>query len=253
MLKLCLFGATCVVGLATPGLASAQVVWEGTAGVDYSSGKYGGTEDTRVLYAPIGLRAQTDRWRFEFAVPYLNIRGPEGAVGGGVVVPGSGVVSSRSGLGDVTLSAAYQVMPSGGQGLSLEVGGALKFPTADVNLGTGETDYSLLVSAQLPMGDRFRLTGSLGYSWLGDPQLYELEDGVTASLGATYDVSSRASLGLIGSYRAEYFAGLGEQTQLNPFVSFRSASGWSFTGYGTIGVSDAAPDYGAGVQLGRAF
>lgn len=253
MSKLYLFGAACVAALAVPGLASAQVVWEGTAGVDYSSGKYGGSQDTRVLYAPLGLRAQTDRWRVEFAVPYVNIRGPEGSVGGGVVVPGAGAVSSRSGLGDVTLSAAYQLMPAGGPGPSLEVGGTVKFPTADEDLGTGETDYSLLLSAQLPMGDQFRFTGSVGYSWLGDPELYELEDGVTASLGAIYDLSSSSSLGLIGSYRAEYFAGLGEQAQINPFVSFRSASGWSATAYGTVGLSDASPDYGAGIQLGRTF
>ncbi|MDI1326083.1 MAG: transporter [Brevundimonas sp.] len=253
MSKFCLFGAACVAALAVPGLASAQVVWEGTAGVDYSSGKYGGSQDTHVLYAPLGLRAQANRWRVELAVPYVNIRGPEGSVGGGVVVPGDGAVSSRSGLGDVTLSAAYQLMPAGGQGLSLEVGGTVKFPTADEDLGTGESDYNLLVSAQLPLADRFRLTGSVGYSWLGDPDLYELEDGVTASLGAIYDVSATSSLGLMGSYRAEYFAGLGEQTQLNPFVSFRSASGWSATAYGTVGLSDAAPDYGAGLQLGRTF
>lgn len=253
MTKLYLSGAACLVALAAPGLASAQVVWEGAAGVDYSSGKYGGAQDTRVLYAPFGLRAQTDRWRVELAVPYVNIRGPEGSVGGGVVVPGAGVVSSRSGLGDVTLSAAYQLMPTGGPGPSLEVGGTVKLPTADGDLGTGETDYSLLLSAQLPLAERFRLTGSVGYSWLGDPDLYELEDGITASLGAIYDLSPRSSFGLMGSYRAEYFAGLGEQTQVNPFVSFRSASGWSATAYGTVGLSDAAPDYGAGIQLGRAF
>lgn len=253
MSKACFFAAVCLVGLASPGLASAQVVWEGTAGVDYSTGKYGGSHNTNVLYVPVGLRAQTDRWRVELSVPYLHIRGPEGTVGGGIIIPGAGLVSSRSGLGDVTLSGAYQLMPSDGSGLGLEVGGAVKFPTADDNLGTGESDYSLHVAAQLPAGDRLRLTGSVGYSWLGDPPLYELKDGMTASLGVSYTLSPRSSVGLIGNYRDEYFAGLGYLAQLNPYVSFHSDRGWTVTGYGSVGLSEAAPDYGAGIQLSRSF
>ncbi len=253
MSKIALFGSACLTGLGLPSLASAQVAWDVTAGADYSSGKYGQADDTRVLYAPVGLRAETDRWRVEVAVPYVNIRGPQGSVGGGVVIPGAGAVSSRSGLGDVTLTGAYKLTSGDPDRLALEVGGTVKLPTAAEDLGTGETDYSLGLSGRLPVGQRLSLTGSIGYSWLGSPALYKLEDGATASLGMNYAASTSTNVGVIGSYRAEYFAGLGEQVQLTPFTSFRSAGGWSFTGYGTVGLSDAAPDYGAGIQLGRSF
>lgn len=253
MSKFVLFGSACLVGVALPCVASAQVAWQVTAGADYSSGKYGQADSTRVLYAPVGVRAEADRWRVELAVPYVNIRGPQGSVGGGVVIPGSGLVSSRSGLGDVTLTGAYKLTRSEPGNLAIELGGTVKFPTADEDLGTGETDYSLFLSGQMPVSQRLGLTGSIGYSWLGDPALYDLEDGITASLGVNYVVSDSTNIGVIGSYRAEYFAGLGEQAQLNPFLSFRSDDGWAFTGYGTVGLSDAAPDYGAGIQLGRSF
>lgn len=103
MSKLRLFSAACLVALAVPSMALAQVVWECTVGADYSQVRYGGSQDTRVLCARLGLRAQKHRWRAGLAVPYVNIRIPEGSVGGGVVVPGNSVSFSRSGVGDDTM------------------------------------------------------------------------------------------------------------------------------------------------------
>lgn len=247
-----LAGGLCLLA-ATPVAATAQVVWEGTVGADYTSGRYGGAEDVQVLYAPLGVRARTERWRVELAVPYVWLRGPDGSTSGGIVVPGGGPVTRRSGLGDVVLAGGYQLIPESPERLSLEIGGSVKLPTAGADIGTGETDYTLQVSARQPLGGRMTLTGSVGYSWLGDPAAYELEDGLTASLGAVYSHSDRASFGVLASYRDEYFIGLGEQSQINPFFTYNASGRWSMTGYGTFGLSEASPDFGAGLLLSRAF
>jgi hypothetical protein len=53
------------------------------AGVDYSSGTYGGTIATNILYVPVYGKYETGRWLLKLTVPWLRITGP-----GNVVVAG---------------------------------------------------------------------------------------------------------------------------------------------------------------------
>lgn len=239
--------------LAAPSGALAQVAWEPSVGVDYSTGSYGAAEDTEVLSAVLGLRATTSRWRFEASLPWLRIKGPAGSVVGGVVVPGTGPVTSRSGLGDVTLSAAYQmVQPEAGR-TQWELGASAKLPTADDGLGTGEADFGVQVGVRQPLGDALTLLGSLGYQWLGDPAAFELEDGPTAMIGINYASSPRTNFGVQTTYRSAYLNGFDDQVVVNPYFRLDSESGWALTGYGTVGLTDSSPDFGLGLVVGRVF
>lgn len=239
--------------LALPSAATAQVRWEPSVGVDYSRGSYGAAEDTEVLYAPVGLRATTSRWRFEAAVPYLRIKGPAGAVVGGVVIPGAGPVTSRSGLGDVTMSATYQLVEPVAGRTQWEFGAGVKLPTAADDLGTGEADYNVQLGVRQPLGDSFSLIGSIGYQWLGDPAVLKLEDGPTAMIGVNYAASPRANFGVQATYRSAYLDGFDEQVMINPYFRIDSERGWALTGYGTVGLTDSTPDMGVGVIIGRVF
>lgn len=236
-----------------PTAAMAQVVWEPSAGIDYSTGSYGAADDTEVLYAPFGLRATASRWRFDAAVPYLRIKGPAGSVVGGVVIPGGGPVTSRAGLGDVTLSATYQLVePVQGQ-TQWELGAGVKLPTADDDLGTGETDYNVQLGVRQPLSDTLTLMGAVGYQWLGDPVGFELEDGPTAMAGVNYAASPRANFGVQANYRSAYLAGFDDQWIVNPYFRLDSESGWALTGYATAGLTDSTPDFGVGFIIGRVF
>lgn len=241
------------VAVAAPAAAAADVVWEVSAGGIYSSGNYGAAEETKVFYAPATLRATTERWRFDAAVPYLSIEGPQGSVSGGVVIPGSGPVTSNSGLGDVVLSGAYQLLPPSQSGLRLELGGSVKLPTADETLGTGETDTSVQLQATVPLGNRVTAIGSAGYQWYGDPDAYVLDDGAIGSLGLNYATMNNTNLGIVANYRSSYFETLDEQVTASPYVSFASAAGWTFTGYASAGLTDSSPDFAAGLILGKRF
>lgn len=233
--------------------ARAQVRWEPSLGVDYSRGSYGAAEDTEVLYVPASLRATTTRWRFDATVPYLTIEGPAGSVVGGVVIPGAGPVVKRSGLGDVTVSATYQLVEPHAGRTQWELGTTVKLPTADEDLGTGKADYQVQLGVRQPVGEQVTLMGSVGYQWLGDPMAFELQDGPTAMVGVNYAPAPRRNFGVQVNYRNEYLAGFDEQIIVNPYFRLDAESGWFVTGYGTVGLTDSTPDFGAGLVLGRAF
>ncbi len=241
------------VAAAAPASAAADVVWEVSAGGIYSSGNYGAVEDTKVFYAPVTLRATSERWRFDVAVPYLSIEGPQGSVSGGVVIPGTGPVTSNSGLGDVVVSGAYQLLPPSQKGIKLELGGTVKLPTASDTLGTGETDTSVQLQVTLPLSDRLSAIGSAGYQWYGNPDAYELDDGAIGSLGLNYATMNNANIGIITNYRSSYFESLGDQVTASPYISFASAEGWTLTGYASAGLTDSSPDFAAGLIVGKRF
>ena len=238
-------------GLATS--AAAQVRWETSASVEYTTGSYGGAEATEVVYAPLSVSAVTSRWRFAAALPYVQFEGPGGTVSGGVVVPGTGPAVRQSGLGDLSVGAAYQLVEPVFGRTQWELAAAVKIPTAGENLGTGEADYSLQLGTRQPVSDRVTLVASVGYQWLGDPAAFALQDGPTATAGVNFAAGQGRNLGVQLSYRHPFQNGLEPQTVLNPYVRTDFSSGWSITGYGTAGLTTSSPDYGVGLSLGRSF
>src|SRR4029453_13325501 len=119
----------------------STTTWEASVGADYSVGDYNAGDDTTVLSVPFVLRVQLDRLRLEAAVPVLDVEGP-GSFAGGIVVPGHGGTTSRSGLGDVNLGAAFLLNRGGQSAPSFEIAAIVKVPTASSDLGTGEFDYT---------------------------------------------------------------------------------------------------------------
>jgi hypothetical protein len=241
------------LAIAAPTNAFAKVVWDLTSSANYSVGKYGADEDTEVGYAPFTLRVSSERWRVDAAIPYIWIRGPEGSVAGGVVIPGTGPVVTNSGLGDVMLSGAYQLIEPHAGEAKLEVGGTVKVPTADEQLGTGEVDTSVQVYGELPLAGHLTAIGSAGYQWYGDPEAYTLDDGSIGSVGLNYATSERSNVGVVANYRSAYFDDLGEQVTVSPYFSAWSPQGWMFTAYAAAGLTDGSPEFAAGVMVGRRF
>lgn len=228
-----------------------QITLEAGAGFDYSTGKYGDVTPTEVIYAPLLLKAHTDRWRVEAAIPYLNIKGPGGVSGGvGIVVPGAaGAVTSRSGLGDVSLTAGYSFLVADAKRPSLELSGSVKLPTARSSLGTGAADFTVQLSTLAPVTDKLSLTGSAGYEYLGDAPTTKLESGAIASAGVLYKIRDSMFLGLSANYRHRYISTLDDQFTLTPSFTIRSAKGWSLVSYGNVGLTNSTPDYEIGFQV----
>jgi hypothetical protein len=229
---------------------TSTTTWEALTGVDYSVGSYGAASDTTVVNVPLNLRVQIDRLRLEVTVPYLYVEGPGSFTGGGIVVPGNGATTSRSGLGDVNAGAAWLIARGGQTAPSIELQGTVKVPTADTGLGTGKMDYLAQVNLYQPLSPQLMLFVSGGYHLLGDYGAYTLKDGLIGLVGANFKPSEPTALGLTLAYHQEYLQGLGDQWIVSPYASWNVTQHLRFTGYGLVGLTDASPSFGLGLRLG---
>lgn len=228
----------------------ANSSFELATGADYSAGHYGASVDTTVWSIPVDLKAQIGRLRLQASLPYEFIDGPGKLVGGVIVSdPNSTGTTSRSGIGDLNLSAAYMLTRENGLLPAIEVGGGVKLPTAKTSLGTGETDYSVTASLYKTIAPGTMLFGSVGYSWLGSPAAYQLEDGITASGGLNYRPASNQNYGVSFYYREPVAAGMKSQEIVSPYMTYRLSKLLGLTLYGMGGLNDASPRIGGGIRL----
>ena len=223
-----------------------------SVGADYSSGKYGGTEATKIWIAPISATVKADSWRFSATIPYLRISGPGGVVIGpdGRPLPGvPGASGKRDGFGDLSLAATYSLPTDALGGFLVDLTGRVKLPTSEKSkhLGTGKTDYTVSTDISYPIGDWAPFV-DVGYRMPGSPSGVDLKNSVTASVGTSYVMDKTV---LIASYdyaeKSSPFAK--DSHEVFGAVSSPLTSHLNWTLYGIAGLSDGAPDYEAGLLL----
>jgi len=246
---------TLVLSLPQLAAAGSEPKLRLSTGFDYSSGDYGSDETTKILYIPITARYETDSAHFKLTVPYVRIETENCVViGGGEVVCGgsTGTSSTESGLGDITLTGTYYLLPETPRRPSVDLTGKVFFPTADEDkgLGTGELDYS--VAAELTkISGRTAVFGSLGYKVFGDTPEFEINNVFFGSIGVAHQAQPGLSLGLIYDVREATIDGRDGLNELTPYFSRRVGSRYKLLGYSVIGLSDGSADWGIGVQLSR--
>ena len=237
--------------VATTGSASAQTVQVGV-GAEYSTGSYGGTGDTTIYEVPVTFRVRTGDWSFRVRVPFASVEGPGGIVpgaaddnggdrsgnsgsgnsgsgGGGEdddeIDPTLGEVIggvSSSGLADISLSASYSHDLGGDNYLDLT--GRVTLPTGDEakDLGTGETDYTLLAE----VGHDFDGAGI--YAFGG----YKLRGGASRADGAQFGAGGyfRPMDGVVAGIDAGWsessINGLDQSADLTAYGSFSLSKDW---------------------------
>lgn len=227
-----------------------------TTGLDYSSGKYGGTQSTDILYIPFTGKYETGPWSFKLTVPYIRITGPGGVVRDiGAFGTARATRTTESGLGDVVAAATYNIYGSkGASPLLIDLTGKVKFGTADENkgLGTGENDYAIQVDLYKTV-DKFTGFGTVGYKVLGDPVGVNLDNVFYGSLGGSYKFTQQTSGGLILDLREKASASGAPQRELTAFVSHKIDKAWKTQGYLVQGFADGSPDWGAGAMVTYGF
>ena len=227
---------------------SAQ--FEMATGLDYSVGDYDQTSDTTVFSTPIIAKASLGRLTLEGSLAYISVKGPGQVVGGVIVTPSLNTTTTRrSGIGDVNLSAGYRFVDESPTYPSIEIKSDIKLGTAKTTIGTGETDFGLSANLSKSVGTKLMVFGTLGYSWLGDPSDYALEDGAIASLGLNYSPVIQQNYGLAVSYRDPVAEGLDGQLMVSPYLTYRMAQRWGLTLYGAGGLNSSSPRFGAGLRL----
>ena len=241
-----------VLALASTNAQSGESSFRLSAGVEYTSGDYGGTEDIEDIYVPVTGRIIFENVAISVTVPYMSVRAPDGTIGtgpSGEPVPGTGMTTTESGLGDVVAGVTvYDVFVSEDSSVVLDLAGRVKFGTADRDkgLGTGEEDF--LVRADLyKFFDRFTLIGSGGYKMRGDPSGLDLENGFLASIGGAYELTSAASVGFFYDYSESSLPGNDDISEASLYSAHSFSDSWYMQFYVLAGFSDSTPDWGGGI------
>jgi hypothetical protein len=225
-------------------------------GMDYNTGKYGGSQSTDILYVPFTGKYQGKEWTLKMTVPYLRITGPSNVVNGvGQTVTYAGAPrTSRSGLGDVIVAATHNVYNGGAKGVMVNLTGKIKFGTADSTkwLGTGKNDYALESSVFQAFGD-LTAFGTLGYKVYGSPAAYQLRNIFYGSFGGSYkyDQATNAGAMLILGQKVTATGSSREEALL--FVNHKLDKNWKMQGYALKGFTNSVPDWGVGASVDYFF
>jgi hypothetical protein len=223
---------------------------------EYTTGTYGGDVKIEDIYVPLSGTMDFRRYSFRLTVPYLSVKAPEGTIiigPGGEPIPGTGDLTTNSGMGDIIASATvYDVVYNRRMDFAIDLTGRVKFGTADAEkgLGTGETDYSVRGDF-LKFWDQFTLIGSLGYKFRGDTADTDFSNVLTASAGGTYKFTPKLKGGLFLDYRESAIDSSNSIRELSAFLSHRVSEYWRLQAYVMTGFTDSSLDWGCGIQIKR--
>lgn len=254
-----------LLSISTIAGAEEGTVSVGT-GYNYSSGTYGTSQTTRISTIPLDLGYAIGAWTFKLDVPFINISGPAN------VIPGIGPVNNKnpksrglgsastvtsgsaSGLGDVVTSASYNVYNDTAAKFGIDLGGKIKFGTADKNkgLGTGENDYGVEIDAYKKV-DSLTIFGGVGYTKLGSSQDIQLKNVLNASIGGSLALSEVSSAGVSFDYRQRSSDSGFSRREATAFYTLQASKAWKTQVYLLKGFSDGSPDFGAGLTATYSF
>lgn len=227
------------------------------AGLNYSRGDYGLSEDTEIFLGLVTATAETAAWRLQALAPFINIDGPAAVIAGGAQgtgVPGRPNTGSATGLGDVTLGATYKFGAVFGNNTTVDVGAQLKLPTGSESrgLGTGETDAYFQADFRHPLGNLTPFA-TLGYRFLGSNAQYPLENGLFVSLGAVRRLTASTFAGASYNWRERIIRRGDHASEALGFFLHQLNERWRLQGYVLAGFTNASPDFGTGLSLGYRF
>ncbi len=253
-----LISAALVAITGTVHAADNQVT--ATTGVDYSSGKYGGTQATDMTYIPVIGKYESGPYVFKLTVPYIRVTAPSGGTvvsvdANGILIKSSvGAPATNSGLGDIVTGLSYNVLNDVPTLTVMDITGKIKFGTADANkgLGTGKLDYSLQADLYKTY-DKATALASLGYRVLGSPAGVNLNNVWYGSVGGAYKFSQETSGGVMLDLRQPSTSAGVQMRELMVYATQKTGENSKLQGYVLKGLTDASPDWGIGAMVSIAL
>lgn len=222
-----------------------------SAGYQYTSGDYGGSDTITETYVPVTLAYRYQRLALRVTVPYVSVSGPATIIDDttGEFAPGPG--GTHSGLGDVLIGATlYDLVHSEAAEFHLDLTGTVKLGTAKSSegLGTGETDYALQLDALKEFG-RVGVFGTGGYVVRGSPGVIHLRNVPFGEVGADLLLMEGVRAGVSFAYRAPAIANYESAREAAVFVAFRGPGGLIINPSVFKGFGNSSPSWGAGVAF----
>lgn len=221
-----------------------------TAGVDYSTGKYGGTSSTEIMYVPVTGKIQSDIGYLKLTIPYISISS-EGSVVRGIgkfKTSTSNKIITQSGLGDIIATAGYTFFEN--DALLFDLVGNIKFGTADAakSLGTGENDYSAQIDGFYTL-DKTTTFATAGYKIIGAPPAVNVNNIAYGTLGFSQKHTDKISFGaMIDAAQSSSSLSAGTR-ELSVFVSQKLGKTLKAQVSLMKGFSDSSPDFGGGLMM----
>lgn len=264
--------ASLFAGMAPLVLAADQGAPYASAGVDYSSGKYGLDTSTTIWEVPLNVGYNGNSWTFGVTLPYLHVSGPgnvipgigvvrntnpqgrgrgPGGNGGGVIgTPATYLSGTASGMGDATAQATFHAVDNKDAGFALDLTGRIKFGTASANdgLGTGQNDYGAAVDLYKTVGPAWMVFGGVAYTHLGSSSYIQLNDVWSANAGLSYTIDQGSSAGVELFYQQRPADTGYTRREATLYLSRKVSDAWTLRGYLLGGFADGSPDYGAGMS-----
>jgi hypothetical protein len=240
--------------LSLAGAAQAETRLSFSTGVDYTSGEYGGEETTEVISVPFGARLTVDDWTFRVSASYLHVTGPADISEDAETGESAGTIvrdGSEKGIGDTTISAEWAIRRIADTDAYVELTGRVRLPTGDEErgLGTGAVDYGTMVEAGVS-SDIGGAYVAAGYRFLGErDEGPDRQDGMQAGVGAWLPIGNRVRVGAFANWREASRDDRDDPANAGAYVSFRVSERLRVTLTGSGGLSDASPDYSAGIRF----
>lgn len=233
--------------LASPGLSFADdgPTWQYGLSFSYLTGDYGEDEDTDILYTAATVKRYFEKGDVTVTIPYLDISddGITYIDGGAEAVEG---VSGGSGLGDVILKGRYYAVEQDGPLPFIDLVGSIKFPTADEDkgLGTGETDFTVMAEfARRLENDAWILLGELGYTFVGEPSGYDVDNRWLYSVGLAYEVDPKVTVSGYLDGRTAIFDGNDDPLSILMIGEYKFRPDLRLDTMLEFGLNDGAPDF----------
>ncbi len=230
--------------------------FELSTGIDFERGDYGTGAEVEKLSVPFTVRTSAGRVRASAQLPWVRVTAPEnviaptGPLGFPILFDPSrpAAVSTREGVGDLRVGVAYE-LPTTGITSSVRTG--VKVPTASVSrgLGTGEVDYNAGLDLSTAVGPLVPFA-SVTYTLPGDPAGLEIKNTLSGHAGTALRLGPSTSAH-VGYGYAQSPSELSQDDQrVFGGVNTIFGRGVSLGVYGSGGLSNGAPEVGAGVTLG---
>lgn len=239
-----------IIFASVPGVAAAQSYSVSTAS-SLSSGRYGGTEPTRVASTSLSLRSELAGWQIGVTLPYVVVESASIAVTSyAVVEQGGRGGKGQRGYGDAQLSAGRAIGLPAWLPLEAKFAAHLKVPTGERHLSTGKLDGGLALELSRQIGP-VTPYASAGYRFYGDRPSLRLQDGWTTSTGAS--VVRGKTLFLASYERSNRVAAGPAPREIFALASHSVAPGWNGSLYGSKGLNGGSADLMVGTALTWTF
>ncbi|MBW4049765.1 MAG: transporter [Proteobacteria bacterium] len=267
------FVASLIASTAPLARATDQGAPYASAGVDYSSGKYGLDTTTTIWDVPLKMGYSGSNWSFGVTLPYLHVSGPGNVIQGvGVVrntnpqgrggrgnaligTPATYLSGTASGMGDAVAEATFHAVENKHAGFAMDITGRIKFGTAsaDKGLGTGQNDYGAAIDLYKTLGPAWMAFGGVAYTQLGSSTYIQLNNVWSANTGVSYTLGQGNSVGLQLFYQQRPADTGYVRREATLYLSHKINDAWSLHGYLLGGFSDGSPDYGIGMSARASF